>query len=81
MISPLGKGHRGRAHEGSNNTALDGYRGSGSGGGDWGCVGAAGSGCSWVGADDRGRGVLAHPRSEGMSPTSLHHCWAGGDQI
>ena len=36
MISPLGRGHRGRAHRGSSNTALDGCRGSGSGGGGWG---------------------------------------------
>ena len=29
----------------------------------------------------RGRGGPTHPRPEGMSPTSLRHCWPGGDQI
>ena len=41
-----------------------------------GCAGSDGSGCSWSGGADRGRGGPAHPRPEGMSPMSLRYFWA-----
>ena len=40
------------------------------------CAAAGDDDGSWSGGAGRGNGDLAHPRLEGMSPTSLHHCWA-----
>ena len=40
------------------------------------CAGSGGGGCSWSGGAGRGKGGPAHPRPEGMSHTSLRHCWA-----
>ena len=50
MISPLSRGHKGRAHtSSSSNTTLDGNRGRGSGGGDCGAGATEGAVVEGVG--------------------------------
>ena len=63
------KGHAAAGAEGRATTGV--YAGAS---GD--CAGAGGDCCSWSGGTDRGSGAPAHPRSKGVSPTSVRYCWA-----
>ena len=79
-----GRSSRGGAH--SNTTLSDSRDRHGGGGGRGGWNGDGGSrdrswrsgghGRAWIGAVGKGRGRVAYPRPEGVSPAGLHHGWA-----